>query len=219
MAILTPEALLEAGGDVNEALRMRRAEARAMQQETKSLPDWWEFGVSYAPTPGQIQNRRFESPDEFFALGMGYYRKCAESAIIPSYEGLLLHMGFASQPSWYSFAKRHPEYRNAQATLLSCLRVPLEMLLVADGMERSANGAWKRLTNIPDGWEESDDVNVVPLRYSWKDRKQQEVVGLDGAALEVVAGDKTMAELWREMQAAGKKLAPEHVEAEQDEGA
>ena len=212
MAILTEEALLEAGGDVQEALRLRRAEALKILQETKSLPDWWELGVGLAQTPGQLQKRKFESPDEFFALGMRYLRTCAEKGTIPSYEGLLLHMGFASQPTWYSFAKRHPEYRQAHATLLSCLRVPLEMLLVADGMERSVNGAWKRLTNIPDGWEPDDDVNTVPLRYSWKDRKQQEVVGLDGTSLEVVAGEKTAAELFREMQQAGKGLAAPQAE-------
>ena len=88
---------------------------------------------------------------------------------------------------------------------MSWLKIPLEYMLTEAGANTS--GAWKRLTNIPDGWELDDDTNVVPMRYEYKDRRQQELIGLDATTLEVTMGDKNAAELFREMQAAGKKLA------------
>ena len=219
MAILDDELLEEHGGDVLGALSERRKEARLYRDLTGSLPPWWEFGVSLGVPESQKRRGipgRFSSPQQLEEAVIAYFLLCAENQVVPSPNGLYAALGFVHSWHFHNFVKRNPEFRPIHAKAMTWLKIPLEMALIEAGA--NVSGAWKRLTNIPDGWELDDDTTVVPLRYEYKDRRQQEVVGLDMTALDVTLNDKSAAELFREMQAAGRKLVEERGKKEQGGG-
>jgi hypothetical protein len=193
-------------GDVKAALGARRKQAVDYLKETGSLPPWYEFGVAIGLAKGGTA-KKFESPEEFLEKAMGYFRKCAENNVIPMPGALYAFMGFTSSGALTNYARRNPDFREAHQLIQTWLKIPLEWLLTEPG--QNTTGAWKRLTNIPDGWEVDDDPNLVPMSYQYKDRRQQELVGLDGASLDIIPGDKTAEELYREMQAVGRRLAEE----------
>jgi hypothetical protein len=212
MAIIDNDVLEEHAGDVLAALDSRRKEAEAYRDMTGGLPPWWEFGVILGKRVGRPS--RFSCPEEMEDRVVDYFRVCAENNVVPSPNGLYAHLGFTQSWQFHNFAKRRPEFRDVHARALSWLKIPLEYLLTETGSNTS--GVWKRLTNIPDGWEIDDDTTVVPLRYEYKDRRQQELIGLDSSTLEVSLGDKSAAELFREMQAAGRRLAEERKAAKEE---
>jgi hypothetical protein len=214
MAIIDNDALEEHAGDVIAALDARRKEAKAYREMTGSLPPWWEFGVALGTRVGRPA--RFTCPDALEDKAVDYFRLCAENNVVPSPNGLYAFLGFTQSWQLHTFVKRHPEFRDTHARIMSWLKIPLEYLLTEPGSNTS--GVWKRLTNIPDGWEVDDDTSVVPLRYEYKDRRQQELVGLDATNLEVSLGDKSAAELFREMQAAGRRLAEERAGRKEEQG-
>lgn len=206
MAIIDDEVLEEHGGDFLKALDARRRDAKAYRDMTGSLPPWWEYGVALG-----LGNRgakgRYQSPEQMMERVIEYFKLCADNGVMPTPNGLYAHLGFLNSWSFHNHARRKPEYRAVHAQAMSWLKIPLEMVLTEVGV--NTNGIWKRLTNIPDGWELDEDATTIPLRFEYKDRRQQEVVGLDSASLEVALSDKSAAELFREMQMAGKKLAEE----------
>ena len=200
-SVLSNEELAAADDDVETALRDKRAKGQAHLLETGSLPQDWPLGISVFED--RKTSKKFESVDAYMEKAKVYFVEMAETGRIPTLSGLTLHMGF-SQPSTHNnYARKNVQFRDAHATLMTMLQLPLEYALALQGV--NTKGIEFRLKNIPEGWEATEPVNA-PTRYAWKDRRQAEMVGLDGAALGVSTVDRTPEDVYKEMMQQGRRL-------------
>lgn len=199
------------GLSVERILHDKRVKALKHLDETGSLPSWWELGIRV-----QLKQActKFNSPEEYFEHGRSFFETWAESGLegFPTMEGLVLWMGFSSRQSLEAHARRNPEYRDAHATLMTMLRMPLEHALSLSGT--NTTGLLFRLKNVPDGWLPTDDRNASP-RYSWKDRRATELTGAEGGPLLVQENKANPEETYLRMLEAGARL---ETEAETEEG-
>lgn len=209
--VLTDEELVAAGNDVEAALKYKRANGQAHLGETGSLPQDWPLGL--AVFEDRKTTKKFESVDAYMAKAKVYFLAMATTGQIPTLSGLTLHMGF-SQPSTHNnYARKNIQFRDAHATLMTMLQLPLEYALALQGV--NTKGIEFRLKNIPEGWEATEPVNA-PTRYAWKDRRQAEMVGLDGAALGISTVDRKPEEVYKEMMEQGRRLEEPEKSGESD---
>lgn len=200
-SVLTDEELAAADNDVEQAMKDKRANGRAHLEETGSLPQNWPLGI--AVFDNKKTQKKFKSVDAYMEQAKAYFVEMAETGQIPTLSGLTLHMGF-SQPSAHgNYVRKNVIFRDAHATLMTMLQLPLEYALALQGV--NTKGIEFRLKNIPEGWEATEPVNA-PTRYAWKDRRQAEMVGLDGAALGVSTIDRKPEDVYRDMMQQGRRL-------------
>src|SRR5690606_40009551 len=95
----------------------------------------------------------FRSVDEYLSRGYEYLEECAKRDVYPTKAGMILHLGFPSEPCWYGHARRNPQYRDAMSTLLLWLRVAYEHIVHEPGGQA---GKMFVLKNIPDGLSVED---------------------------------------------------------------
>jgi hypothetical protein len=200
-SVLTDEELAAADNDVERALKNKRAKGQEHLLETGSLPQDWPLGISVFED--RKHAKKFESVDAYMEKAKEYFVEMAATARIPTLSGLTLHMGF-SQPSTHNnYVRKNVQYRDAHATLMTMLQLPLEYALALQGV--NTKGIEFRLKNIPEGWEATEPPNA-PVRYAWKDRRQAEMVGLDGTALGVSTVDRKPEDVYKEMMQQGRRL-------------
>lgn len=172
--LISPEDIVDEI-DLKDLVDAKRAKAQDSLLRTGSLPSWWELGMKVDVSRAR---KKFDSPDHFFQKGLGYFKGLAEYAAAnekpnekPTLGGLCLEMGFTSRRDLEYFVRQRPEYREAHATLMTMLQMPLERAL---SQGASAPGLVFLLKNIPEGWLPTDPVDA-PVTYTWKDKATQEV--------------------------------------------
>lgn len=194
--VINPSDILRHGGDVEAALAEKREQAIEELEATGSLPPWWDHGVSLGRKKGAPS--KFKCVDEYFSLGFEYFEDCAKLGQIPTKGGLILKLGFANLAYAINHMRRNPEYREAFATLMHMLTIPLEQELLSPAGQA---GKMFLIKNIPEGLLPEDPSNA-PMRYSWKDRQTQEITGADGGPL-VVSREMPPEEAYRAMLEGG----------------
>jgi len=207
-AILSEEDLDMFDGNVEEAVRHKRNEAINQYKETGHYPEDWDVGI-YIMSDRAGRTLKYETAEAYLEKGYDFfkeaYRRAKEEGIpyLPSYARLALWMGFPSQYQMTAHARRTIQFRSAHSTLMTLLQIPLEDALGLTG--QNTTGVLFRLKNIPEGWEETE-ASDAPLRFPWKDRKQNEVVGADGSALLVPQKDRAPEDTYQEMMQQGRRL-------------
>jgi hypothetical protein len=185
----------------------RREYARNYRNEHGSMPPDFPIGAAIDDAIRAYRGRiSYKNPDAFFDKGVEYLAYCRDNFMIPTYSGLTLYLGYNSQSSLSQYVRRRPEFRRPHGALMMLLQMGLEMALAVPGM--NTTGLWKRLTNIPSGFDDDDPQNMAMV-YPFKERRQEEIVGLDATTLEVKVTDRPVAEVWKEMLKAGRRLAAE----------
>jgi hypothetical protein len=213
MGIITEKDIVDGKG-VDQVLKEKREKARAFLEETGRLPDYWELGIRVNE---HLAPQRYDSPQQYFNHGMDYFKFCVEREDqFPTLSGLVLWMGYSSKSAFEAHARRNPDFRDAHATLMTLVALPLEQALTLTGVNTS--GVLFRLKNVPEGMLPTDDM-ASPMRYSWKDRKSTELTGADGAPILVQENKASPEETYLAMLRAGARLAPEEEELRSEEEA
>lgn len=200
-SVLTEEELAAADGNVEKAMQHKRAKGQEHLLETGSLPQDWPLGISVFED--RKTHKKFESVDVYMDKAKVYFLEMAATGRIPTLSGLTLHMGFSQPSSHNNYVRKNVQFRDAHATLMTMLQLPLEYALALQGV--NTKGIEFRLKNIPEGWEATEPPNA-PTRYAWKDRRQAEMVGLDGATLGVSTIDRKPEDVYRDMMQQGRRL-------------
>lgn len=202
--IIDDASIEAAGGDPVEAIRRARDEALEEYAKTQKKPERWHYDVGLFTNTMTFREVKFKSVQEILDKARPYFESQVERGKPATMAGLRNALEFNTPGHYCNYAKRHPEFRPVLNFLHQLLMIPLEEALVEVGTNTS--GIKFALTNIPMFWEPDEDANLSPPDYPWKEKRTVEQVGAGGGALEVDVSDRTVSEIWREMQKAGRRL-------------
>lgn len=178
MAAISSDDILK-HGTVEKALAHSRVEARQHLEETGSLPEWWDLGVSLGSSKGPP--RKYATAEQYLSKGMEYLERCALRDVHPTKAGMILWLGFTNNSQWHDYPRRNPEFREAHGILLQYLQHVMEL-----GLQTPAGQAGKMfiLKNLPDGLSPEDPADKK-LEYSWRDKQTTELTGEDGGPIRI----------------------------------
>lgn len=179
--LLSLEDVVAHEGDAKKALDAKRREAAKVMDEEGSLPEWWDLRIPLK-RDGRGKPPKFSCPEEFLSKGVAYLEKCFDEGKTPTSRGLCLWMGFHSWAAFNDYARRNVDFRHVHGQLLLALQTVIEQAL-AEG-KGNPGGRKFLLSNINDGFE-VDDPTDAPMKFSWKEKQQTELVGEGGGPIRI----------------------------------